>query len=567
MLGAVTTILHHPLACLAFALWSFVRPFGEGGDSMIHSMLGKIGYEDLNFEEVWKAHTKHPVQKHSVLSAVDSFATPAWALDTAKPEPSDKTTTDAPVATTTKAQCMDDPKFHDEAGYRCSDWAGYKCERSGLSKKGQKELVEKCPKTCDSCPDSDPDADDRMCGGDLEHLGKWRIGSAYLQLHYVCELHAKNTNHTACPDGWNSFQKSCYFVELQQTAPAFAATDACSDKGGHLVILETKAENQFVQELVGRESVWIGLDKINGNWSWANDQAMNYTNWDANQPKYNFPAQAVFMNFWKEVCMPPPWFNGNDGSKAFMAMMVMGVVFAGIILIVSMIAPCIFACLYKKHVTNNRQTIPDFRGYATQQIPQAQNFRFKLCGCLEDMSICTHAFCCGAVRSGDTHNAAGTEKFWTVIMLWVLSYVIGAVLGGSSGMDRTIAGVVMAAIMTGKRQALKARLGIERGSSCEDFMLWWCCSPCVVAQEAREVDAAAGVSVGCCFSLKQRTPPASQIVGPAISADPFNAVPLQVMNVAPPAAAAAAPQPQPPLPVTAQVVRITPPQGTQVHPM
>merc|ERR1719359_1966160 len=188
--------------------------------------------------------------------------------------------------------------------------------------------------------------------------------------------------------------------------------------------------------------------------------------------------------------MPPPWFQGMN-QRFMMALCVFAVVCGLLIVCLSCLVPLCFACLYKQKVTDTRQTLPDFRGYATQQVPLAQSFRFPVFGCFEDCNVCLHSWFCSSVRTGDTHQAAGTEKFWNIILWWIFAGVVGAVIGGSSGGARGVAGLIMAAVMTGKRQALKQRLGIAPGSSCEDFMLWWCCTPCVIAQEAREVDHAA----------------------------------------------------------------------------
>merc|ERR1719326_1169154 len=107
------------------------------------------------------------------------------------------------------------------------------------------------------------------------------------------------------------------------------------------------------------------------------------------------------------------------------------------------------------------------------------------------MNTCCHSFLCMSMlaRAGDTHQAAGTEKFWNVIGWWIISIIGGIFIKASTGIPGST-GLIMAAVMTGKRQALRARLGIAPGSTFHDFLLWWCCTPCVVAQEAREVDLA-----------------------------------------------------------------------------
>jgi hypothetical protein len=56
----------------------------------------------------------------------------------------------------TTLDCMDNPDFRDEKGYRCSTgWQGYDCTQAnsnwGYSEAGQAAIVENCPFSCDLC--------------------------------------------------------------------------------------------------------------------------------------------------------------------------------------------------------------------------------------------------------------------------------------------------------------------------------------------------------------------------------------------------------------------------------
>ncbi len=70
----------------------------------------------------------------------------------------------------------------------------------------------------------------------------------------------------------------------------------CEQMGGHLPIVETAAENAFLDQLAhqgfptagrqGFEAVWIGAsdEEKEGEWKWINGAPLSYKNWLANQP-------------------------------------------------------------------------------------------------------------------------------------------------------------------------------------------------------------------------------------------------------------------------------------------
>lgn len=65
--------------------------------------------------------------------------------------------------------------------------------------------------------------------------------------------------------------------------------NACEVKGGHLVVINSAEEQQFVFNLtqgVDRTYFWIGLadDDTNNTYEWVDGSAASYTNWDNEQP-------------------------------------------------------------------------------------------------------------------------------------------------------------------------------------------------------------------------------------------------------------------------------------------
>jgi hypothetical protein len=114
---------------------------------------------------------------------------------------------------------------------------------------------------------------------------------------------------------------------------------------------------------------------------------------------------------------------------------------------------------------------------------------------------------------GDTHELAGTGGYWCIwsLIVWVpilFSIVDTAVymlLYFDPYTRSNLASLVIAAVMYQKRQQLRLRLGAQDPARfcCADFLFYWCCSPCVTTQEARQVDSIQGVHMECCCKLVQ----------------------------------------------------------------
>jgi Cys-rich protein (TIGR01571 family) len=420
------------------------------------------------------------------------------------------------------------------------------------------------------------------------HLGKWDFTSADQLLHYVCQV-SMPEEHVKfyCPKGWTQLGNSCYHAELRKTLTYLEANTDCRitvvELGmtgfaySGLVVIRSEAENKIVQRMISSETVWIGLhlrgyDYGAGQWIWQDgtysSNSSNYTNWEDKASPFvrgydAWDSMGAFMNQWRALCKPPPkeCTAIPKVPPQVIALIIICTV-VGFTVMIALLAKLIFVCTYKAKVTDQRQAHADVVPMPSQP-PQALDFHHGAFGCLEDINVCCHAFCCASVRAADTHKAMGTGEFWTVIFQWIVASVIGQILGGIGLM---ICGMVFAAVMAKKRQKLKARLGIAAGNSCVDFMFWWCCSPCAIAQEARHVDSLTGVAVRCCCILTRTRPAASSMVGSAVSLQPIpheaRAPFVATQQHATPVVFQPPSQQSPPQAVcTAQIVHIQPPGG------
>lgn len=67
------------------------------------------------------------------------------------------------------------------------------------------------------------------------------------------------------------------------------AEELCESMGGHLVTINSAAEQEFICKLVSYEETpkylyWIGGTKRSGIWEWVDKQEFSYTNWAAGEP-------------------------------------------------------------------------------------------------------------------------------------------------------------------------------------------------------------------------------------------------------------------------------------------
>jgi Cys-rich protein (TIGR01571 family) len=369
----------------------------------------------------------------------------------------------------------------------------------------------------------------RGCGNAADHLGKWSVGNTNQRLHYVCKSNFLAGVNTRCGTyGWASFGHHCYHVELNMPLPYADAMLSCQLMDAQLVTIKSEAENSFVKELVSGQTVWIGISSdglpAHGNWSdfatWVDGTPLRtapYTNWDKHQPAtFRDDSVAAFMNDWNALCLPSPWQQWQMNFAAAAFVIVVATLWL-LTLLVACVAKVTYLCCYKSSVTDKRFPFPGVAVHAQQ----LTDFHHSAFGCFGDMDACIHSCCCPMIRAADTHKAAGTSEFWSVILYWIVYFIIACdplidKLIGTSG--QFYAGIIFAILMTRKRLLLKAKFGIAPVCGCTDFLLWWCCMPCAIAQEARHVDEVTGAKVSCCCSLAQnQISTAHPVVGPAVS--------------------------------------------------
>ena len=82
---------------------------------------------------------------------------------------------------------------------------------------------------------------------------------------------------------WNGH----YYWFPQQKASYREALKLAKDKGGHLVTIDSKEENDFIMRYITDQYTWIGIHRKNfgeqGDWVTVAGSPLNYQNWDDGQ--------------------------------------------------------------------------------------------------------------------------------------------------------------------------------------------------------------------------------------------------------------------------------------------
>ncbi|XP_045160094.2 perlucin-like isoform X2 [Mercenaria mercenaria] len=98
-----------------------------------------------------------------------------------------------------------------------------------------------------------------------------------------------NEKQACCPDGWITFQGSCYL--FQRTNADFVSAELlCVEYNAHLVRIESEIENTFLKNHLKdlkEAHYWIGLTDVEkeGTFKWYGyDVGPSFTDWNNGQP-------------------------------------------------------------------------------------------------------------------------------------------------------------------------------------------------------------------------------------------------------------------------------------------
>ncbi|XP_025313664.3 C-type lectin domain family 4 member G isoform X2 [Canis lupus dingo] len=148
--------------------------------------------------------------------------------------------------------------------------------------------------------------------GDAGHDRDFIRSEVFRQMKAV--LAGNESSCEPCPLDWKFFQGSCYFFSLDNLTWT-QANDSCVQKQAHLVIINSRTEQDFLTS-TGQVTSWIGLFKEGqkGNHRWMDGSTPTYFNWDSKELPDNVTAPACMMMYnyghWRD-------FSCESGQFAF----------------------------------------------------------------------------------------------------------------------------------------------------------------------------------------------------------------------------------------------------------
>ncbi|MFT5764681.1 MAG: hypothetical protein ACI8X3_002112, partial [Saprospiraceae bacterium] len=136
----------------------------------------------------------------------------------------------------------------------------------------------------------------------LKSNGKWTDRNPQFEAEFVMEISCSNAAPSCenAPEDIPGFTlvgeyNDAKYYTSNSSANWGYAKDDCESNGGHLVVINDEAENDFVQDNMISGSNWIGLTTIGspGTFNWVNGDPLNYTNWASGEPNGDGINQAV----------------------------------------------------------------------------------------------------------------------------------------------------------------------------------------------------------------------------------------------------------------------------------
>ncbi|ELK03783.1 C-type lectin domain family 10 member A [Pteropus alecto] len=103
-----------------------------------------------------------------------------------------------------------------------------------------------------------------------------------------CQMDAlknNDTQNTCCAVNWLEYEGSCYW--FSRTGKSWPEAEKyCQLENGHLVVINSREEQNFLQEHIGYAYTWIGLTDPEGVWKWVDgtDYETSFKNWKPGQP-------------------------------------------------------------------------------------------------------------------------------------------------------------------------------------------------------------------------------------------------------------------------------------------
>ncbi|RWS19545.1 ladderlectin-like protein, partial [Leptotrombidium deliense] len=115
--------------------------------------------------------------------------------------------------------------------------------------------------------------------------------------------------HTECPSDsrWIKHGNKCYFME--RTNRNFErAKQRCEEMDATMLTIESKEENEFIEQTFTRITGYLGATRVPGTdkWRWPDGRFVEWFNWNENEPN-NWRGNENCIQFYNNIGYPGKW--------------------------------------------------------------------------------------------------------------------------------------------------------------------------------------------------------------------------------------------------------------------
>ncbi|XP_073479487.1 asialoglycoprotein receptor 1-like [Aquarana catesbeiana] len=127
----------------------------------------------------------------------------------------------------------------------------------------------------------------------------------------------RNPNGTTdplCGSEWTHFGLNCYYLS-RNARPWNYAKKHCEDKKGHLVVITSLDEMNFLRDIAQSQSLWIGLSNDKEIWKWVDGTPYERSPkfWKEGEPFIWDDGDLHFERFWDSSELFPVLHRDNCG--------------------------------------------------------------------------------------------------------------------------------------------------------------------------------------------------------------------------------------------------------------
>ncbi|XP_049717115.1 asialoglycoprotein receptor 2 isoform X1 [Loxodonta africana] len=118
----------------------------------------------------------------------------------------------------------------------------------------------------------------------LLHLKQFPVDLRILECH-ITFFQSNGRGTKCCPVNWMEHDGSCYW--FSRSGKTWSEADKyCQLEDAHLVVINSKEEQQFILQHASPFHTWLGLTSTGGSWKWVDgtDYENGYKNWAYTQP-------------------------------------------------------------------------------------------------------------------------------------------------------------------------------------------------------------------------------------------------------------------------------------------